>query len=169
MYLSFVLLFGNFIRATFRALCRFRVLCFRTLCFCYVIVLGLNAMTKSISIGKMDEYLKFRIHHSGEFIDLELSVYEGGLVDDLKIDVDKQSYFELVGVLKELFYSNFETIYYKDPTLEMNALVDGKSALGIVYLYKMHLSVNIYIQRTFSLPDYLMMLLIMSMRGMVTL
>lgn len=42
------------------------------------------------------------------------------------MDVDQWSYFELVGVLKELDYWEFETIYYKDPTFEMNALNDDK-------------------------------------------
>lgn len=44
----------------------------------------------------MDEYLKLIIRHSGVFVDPELSVYEWGLVDDLKIDVDKWIFF-LVG------------------------------------------------------------------------
>ena len=50
----------------------------------------------------MDEFLKLVIHHSGEFADPELSVYEGGLVYELSVDVDRWSYFELVGVLKDL-------------------------------------------------------------------
>lgn len=72
--------------------------------------------------------MKLKIHHIGEFIDPELSAYEGGLVDDLKVDVDKWSHFKLVGVLKELGYRDFETIYYKDPTFGMNVLVDDKGA-----------------------------------------
>lgn len=82
-----------------------------------------------LNIGIMDKFLELKIHHSGEFIDPELSVYEGELVDDLKVDVDKWSYFESVGVLKELGYRDFETIYYKDPTFGMNALVNDKGAL----------------------------------------
>lgn len=37
----------------------------------------------------MDEFFKLKIHHNSEFIYPELSVHEGGLVDDLKLDVDK--------------------------------------------------------------------------------
>ena len=50
----------------------------------------------------MDEFLKLVIHHSGEFIDQELSIYEGGLISELSVDVDRWSYFELFGVLKDL-------------------------------------------------------------------
>lgn len=62
----------------------------------------------------MEKYLKLRILHSGEFIDGELGAYEGGQVDSLKIDVDKWSFFDTVGVLNELGYMDFETIYYTD-------------------------------------------------------
>ncbi|XP_058747066.1 uncharacterized protein LOC131620058 [Vicia villosa] len=72
----------------------------------------------------MDEILELKIHHSGQFIDCDLSVYEGGVVDTLKVDADKWSYFELVGVLKELGYRDFEKMYYNDPQFGMNALVD---------------------------------------------
>lgn len=41
----------------------------------------------------MDEYLHLRIYHSGGFIDKEFSVYEGGKIDDLKVEVDRWSYF----------------------------------------------------------------------------
>lgn len=101
----------------------------------------------------MDRFLKLKIHHNGESIDLELSVYEGWLVDDLKADVDKWSYFELIGVLKELC-RDFETIYYKDPTFWMNVLVDNKGALEIADLYRTHQSVDIYIQYILSQTDY---------------
>lgn len=36
----------------------------------------------------------------------------------------------------------------------MNVLVDDKGALKIVDLYRVHLSVDIYIQHTLSQPDY---------------
>lgn len=45
--------------------------------------------------------------------------------DDLKIDVDKWSYIELVGILKELGYSDIDPIYYKDPTFGIDIL-DGE-------------------------------------------
>lgn len=47
-------------------------------------------------------------------MDSEQTVYEGGTCDDLKIGVVKWSYFELVCILKELGYSEIDTIYYKD-------------------------------------------------------
>lgn len=70
-------------------------------------------------------------------------MYEEGTCDDLKIDVDKQCYFELVGILKELGYSEINTVYYKDPTFGMNILNDEKGALDIVDLCRVYLSVNV--------------------------
>ena len=81
-------------------------------------------------------------------------MYEGGLEDDLKVDVNIWRYFELVGVLKELGYEDFDKIYYKDPQFVMNALVDDKGALDIAGLYRVHQSVDIYIHHMVSQPDY---------------
>lgn len=102
----------------------------------------------------MDEYLYLKIHHNGEVIDEEFSLYEGGEVDDFKVEVDRWSYFELLGCLKELGYSVMEKIYNRYPTFGMNVLVNGKCALEISYLYRVHLSVDIYIQHTLSQSEY---------------
>lgn len=56
----------------------------------------------------------------------------------------------MLGCFKELDYREFETIYYRDPTFMMNLLVDDKGALEIVDLYRVHLSVDIYIQHSLS-------------------
>lgn len=98
----------------------------------------------------MDDYLHLNIHHSGEFVDEDFSVYEGGEVDDLKIEVDSWSYFELLGCFKELGYTAMEKIYYRNPTFVMNVLVGDKGALEISYLYRVHLCVYIYFQHTLS-------------------
>ncbi|CAK8537730.1 unnamed protein product [Lathyrus sativus] len=102
----------------------------------------------------MAEYLNLKIHHNGEFVDDEMSVYEGGQVAELKIDVDRWSYFELLGCFKDLRYNLIEKVYYRDPTFRMNLLVNDKCALEITYLYRVHLNVDIYIQHTLSQPDY---------------
>ncbi|CAL5208544.1 unnamed protein product [Lathyrus oleraceus] len=102
----------------------------------------------------MDEYLHLKIHHSGEFVHKELIMYEGGKVVDLKVEVDRGSYFELVGCFKELGYSVIEKIYYRDPTFEMNVSIDDKGALEIDDIYRVQLSVDIYIQHTLSHPEY---------------
>ena len=103
----------------------------------------------------MDEFLKLVIHHSGEFVDPELNIYEGGLVSELSVDVDRWSYFELVGVLKDLGYTdNVEKMYYKDPQFGMNELVDDKGALEIADLYRVHHNVHVYIQHCLFQPEY---------------
>lgn len=66
--------------------------------------------------------------------------------------MDRWSYFELVGVLKELCYIEVYTIYYNDPTFGMNVLNDDKRALDIVDLCRVHLSVDVYIQHHLSQP-----------------
>ncbi|CAI8601771.1 unnamed protein product [Vicia faba] len=60
----------------------------------------------------MDEYLNITIHHSGQFVTEDMSVYEGAKIADLR------------------------------------------GALEIADLYKVHLSVKVFIQHTLSKPDY---------------
>lgn len=93
----------------------------------------------------MNKYLHLKIHHNSEFVDEEFNVYEGGEVVDLKVEVGKWSYFELLGFFKELGYSSIKKIHYKYPTFGMNVLIDDKSSLDIIDPYRMHLSVDIYI------------------------
>lgn len=65
-------------------------------------------------------------------MDSEQNVYEGETCDNFKIHVSKWNYFKLVDILKELGYSEVNTIYYKDSTFEMIVLIDDKDALDIV-------------------------------------
>ncbi|CAK8530338.1 unnamed protein product [Lathyrus sativus] len=102
----------------------------------------------------MDEFIIIRIHHNSEFVYGDLIVYEGGKVNELKVDVDRWSYFELIGTLKDLGYRDFEKIYYNDPTFGMNSLNDDAGALEIANLYRVHLGVNIYIQHKLNQTDY---------------
>ena len=102
----------------------------------------------------MDEYLNITIHHSGEFFTEDMSVYEGGEIVDLRVDVDKWSYFELMGAIKELGYTYVENIYYMNLTARMNMLVDDKGELKITDLYRVHLSVEVFIQHTLTKTDY---------------
>ncbi|CAK8576498.1 unnamed protein product [Lathyrus sativus] len=102
----------------------------------------------------MDEFIVLRIHHNGEFVDGDLRVYEGVKADEMKVDVDRWSYFELIGSLKDLGYRDFEKIYYNDSTFGMNSLNDDAGALDIADLYKAHLGVDIYIQHKLDHPDY---------------
>ncbi|XP_058776147.1 uncharacterized protein LOC131650454 [Vicia villosa] len=78
----------------------------------------------------MDEYIVLTIHHSGDFVDDDLMMYDGGEVTEMKIDVDTWSYFELTGSLKCLW------------------------SIKIVDLYKVHLGVNIYIKHTIGQPEF---------------
>ena len=98
----------------------------------------------------MEEILNITIHHSGEFVSEDLSVYEGGEIADLRVDADMWGYFELLGAIKELGYPAIEKIYYRDPTGGMNLLFDDKGALEIVDLYRVHLSVEVFIQHPLS-------------------
>ena len=62
------------------------------------------------------------------------------------------SYFELIGILKILGYTEVYTVYYKDPTFGMNVLNDDKAALEVVDLYMVNLHVDFYIEHTMSQP-----------------
>lgn len=79
-------------------------------------------------------------------MDIEQTMHERGAYDELEINVDKWSYFEFVGILKKLGYSEVDTIYYKDPAYGMNVLNGDKGALNIADLCRVHLCVDVYIQ-----------------------
>ncbi|CAI8606188.1 unnamed protein product [Vicia faba] len=102
----------------------------------------------------MEEILNITIHHSGQFVSEDLSVYEGGEIADLRVDADMWGYFELLDAIKELGYPAIEKIYYKDPTAGMNLLFDDKGALEIADLYMVHLRVEVFIQHPLSQPEY---------------
>lgn len=97
----------------------------------------------------MKEYFYLFIHHDESFLENELNIYEGTIYE-LKIDVIKWSYFELVDIVKEIGYKEINIILYKDSTFGMHVLVNDKGALDIAYHCKMHLSVHIYIQHLLS-------------------
>ncbi|CAK8573257.1 unnamed protein product [Lathyrus sativus] len=102
----------------------------------------------------MEDFIVLRTHHSGEFVDGDLRVYEGGKIDELKVDLDRWSYFELIGTLKDLGYKDFEKIYYNVPKFGMNSLNDDAGALEIVDFHRVHLGVDIYIQHKLDQPGY---------------
>ncbi|CAK8539261.1 unnamed protein product [Lathyrus sativus] len=100
----------------------------------------------------MEEILCLKIHHSGEFVDSEKTDYVGGKCNNLEIDVDRWSYFELVGVVKDPGYTEIDTIYYNDPTFGMNVLKDDKGALDVADLCRVHSKDGIYIEHPLSQP-----------------
>ncbi|KAI5429489.1 hypothetical protein KIW84_034178 [Lathyrus oleraceus] len=78
----------------------------------------------------------------------------GGLVAEVKCDVDKWGYFEVLGIVKELRYEEYGTVIYKDLTVGLFTLGDNKGAKEIVDLYKAHKSVHLYVQHLLSQTDY---------------
>lgn len=50
--------------------------------------------------------------------------------------------------------TEIDIIYYKEPTTDMNVLVDDKGALDIADLCRVYLSVGIYIQHTLYWSEY---------------
>src|SRR3954468_9842630 len=103
----------------------------------------------------MEDIITLTLHHSGHFVDSEKTDYVGGKCIQLDVDVDRWSYFELVGVLKDLGYTKVATIYYKDPQLGMSALKDDKGANDVVDLFRVHLEVHIFIEHVLSQPEFI--------------
>ncbi|KAI5439263.1 hypothetical protein KIW84_024877 [Lathyrus oleraceus] len=68
----------------------------------------------------------------------------GGSVSEVKCDVDKWSYFEVLGIVKELEYEESGTVIYRDPTVGLFTLSDDKGAQEIVDLCKVHKSVHLW-------------------------
>ncbi|KAI5439320.1 hypothetical protein KIW84_024917 [Lathyrus oleraceus] len=84
--------------------------------------------------------------------DNELSY--GGSVTEVKCDVDKWSYFEVLGIVKEPGYEESGIVIYKDPTIGLFTLSDDKGTQKIVDLCKVHKSAHLYVQHPVSQPDY---------------
>ncbi|KAI5435611.1 hypothetical protein KIW84_022138 [Lathyrus oleraceus] len=101
----------------------------------------------------MDEYTHVVIHH-GLFSEGDDKSSYRGSVAEVKCDVDKWSYFEVLGIVKELGYEEYGTVIYKDPTIGLFILSDDKGAQEIVDLRKVHKSVHFYVQHSVSQPDY---------------
>ncbi|KAI5410042.1 hypothetical protein KIW84_055499 [Lathyrus oleraceus] len=78
----------------------------------------------------------------------------GGSIAEVKCDVDKWGYFEVLGIVKELGYEESGTVIYKDPIVGLFTLSDDKGSQEIVYLCKVHESVHLYVQHLVSQPDY---------------
>ncbi|KAI5444029.1 hypothetical protein KIW84_012590 [Lathyrus oleraceus] len=82
----------------------------------------------------MDEYVHVIIHHGVFFESDDESIYGGSIVE-VKCDVDKWGYFEVLGIVKELGYEESRTVIYKDPVVCLFTLSDDKGAQEIVDLY----------------------------------
>ncbi|KAI5390785.1 hypothetical protein KIW84_075898 [Lathyrus oleraceus] len=78
----------------------------------------------------------------------------GGSVAEVKCDVDKWGYFEVLGIVKELGYEESGKIIYNDPIVGLFTLSDDKCAQEMVDLCKVHKSVHLYVQHSVSQPDY---------------
>ncbi|CAL5201895.1 unnamed protein product [Lathyrus oleraceus] len=101
----------------------------------------------------MDEYMHLVIHHVFFSEGDDESSY-GGSIAEVKCDVDKWGYFEVLGIVKELGYEESGTVIYKDPIVGLFTLSDDKGSQEIVYLCKVHESVHLYVQHLVSQPDY---------------
>ncbi|KAI5405901.1 hypothetical protein KIW84_052595 [Lathyrus oleraceus] len=66
----------------------------------------------------------------------------GGSVAEVKCDVDKWSYFEVLGIVNELGYEESRTVIYKDPTVGLFTLSDDKGAQELVNLCKVIVNVD---------------------------
>lgn len=84
-----------------------------------------------LDIGSRGRIFGFVDSSCCSFFDNELTIYEGRTITELRIDVDKWMFFELVSTMKKLDYREIDRIWYKDPTCGMNVLADDKGALDI--------------------------------------
>ncbi|KAF9592715.1 hypothetical protein IFM89_016947 [Coptis chinensis] len=69
-----------------------------------------------LQISVMHDTYSLELHHGGAFVHCPILSYENGKTmyySDLEID--KLSYFELVGIVKELGYQTFASLYYNVP------------------------------------------------------
>lgn len=64
----------------------------------------------------MDQFA-IELHHGGYFVTRPILHYLGGTVTMFKdLDPDRMSFFELKGMVNDLGYKTFSTLYYRDPS-----------------------------------------------------
>ncbi|OMO90987.1 Zinc finger, PMZ-type [Corchorus capsularis] len=93
-----------------------------------------------------------RFHYAGYFAtEGDTLTYEGGLVDDLRVDPDRLSWYELSGVLRRGGYRNIKAIYYRiqyaslangirilDNDASVNSMVSEMMLEGTIDVYVEH-------------------------------
>lgn len=66
----------------------------------------------------MDSFIVY-VHHYGQFVDPRMSKYEGDMAN-WECDSDKWSYFEILGICKEMSFLEVVTMFMKLMGLKNN-------------------------------------------------
>ena len=88
-------------------------------------------------------------HHGGYFVD---DKYIGGEVSNWKCDGDRWSYFEILGVVKEMNYPGVQEMWY-DFAGTLKALEDDFGAIEALNWSKSNGKVDIFIVHPIDQPD----------------
>ena len=60
------------------------------------------------------------IHHGGKFVDGDKVEYVGGGVSEIEpVDIDRLSRFEIIGLAKDIGFTNVEEFYYLIPGMSL--------------------------------------------------
>ncbi|KAK7267007.1 hypothetical protein RIF29_19670 [Crotalaria pallida] len=102
----------------------------------------------------MDHYFKVGVHHGGHFVSPEKYLGDYAVWN---INPDTWSYFELLGILKELAYPVMESMWYRDGK-EIKKLVDDGGAAEMEKISRARGIVDFYVIHPVSIPKELRML-----------
>ncbi|CAL5206990.1 unnamed protein product [Lathyrus oleraceus] len=89
-------------------------------------------------------------HHGGHFDDMDR--YVGRMVSNWKCDDDKWSYFEILGVVKEMGYPGVLEMWY-DFVGTLKKLINDFGAIELLNWFKTHGKVDVYIVHLISQPN----------------
>ncbi|XP_048502570.1 uncharacterized protein LOC104903051 [Beta vulgaris subsp. vulgaris] len=97
------------------------------------------------------DVINIKIHHGGNFSKDGVLTYVGGQVSFYRnCDVDRLSYFELVGMVKEIGFSEGDKLYYTIPSYCLETGIDeihnDQSVERLLKFRKPNMFIDIYIQ-----------------------
>ncbi|WVY93983.1 hypothetical protein V8G54_033071 [Vigna mungo] len=96
---------------------------------------------------------KVVFHHGGKFGNDGSFRYHGGQTTTLLIHTDRWSYFEILGILKEMGYRNVKELWY---SLSGRVLEDRSNACGEVSIALLNGSSHLFVVHMVSQPDYIL-------------
>jgi len=103
-----------------------------------------------------DDRFEVVVHHGGYFERNEVRwSYSNGLTSTLACDPDRWSYFEIMGILREMGYVNIKDLWYnvsRSEVLENNLknLTDDMSAMQMVRFARRNGQVHMYVNHSIS-------------------
>ncbi|OMP05659.1 hypothetical protein COLO4_08667 [Corchorus olitorius] len=102
---------------------------------------------------------EIRFHYSGKFVgDVESLEYVDGIVDNLRVDPDRLSHIEFLGILDDVGYRNIKALFYLRPgyplcSRGLRVMSNDREVLVMCDDLSIHGSVDIYVEHGIDIPE----------------